>query len=125
MKIIFKRRNSNEIGINLKNLGYSHRNIRMRQTNIQTHRVNILNFSKYNLGEHYQLANSEYSKKLKQNQRNKDSTSSLLKRTPNFRYNKKFTTSKPQSNEAAILNGQNKAIPLNYSEYAIHHKIII
>lgn len=74
------------------NLGYSHRNTRMRQTNIQTHRVNILNFCKYNLGEHYQLANSEHSKKLRQNQRNKDSPSSLQKRTPNFRNNKKFTT---------------------------------
>ena len=55
---MLKRQNSTEAGINLKNLTYSHRKIRMQQTNYQAHRVNILNFSKFKLGEHYQLAHS-------------------------------------------------------------------
>ena len=95
LKMIFKRRNSNEIGINLKNLAYEHRNIRMRQTNLKTHRVNLQNFSKYKLGEHYQLANSLQEKNMPIYKQQIKASMLTEKNNSNFIYNKKFLKSKP------------------------------
>lgn len=78
---MLKRRDSAEIGVQPKQFSMR----KMKKKNMHSHRINVVNFSKFRMGEHYQLAQSIVIEKDPKPHMSNEMNSNLQKNSSKYR----------------------------------------